>query len=88
MLSGSNCRSSTARPSWLNTPRISSAIRNARWEPREGGGFIAILPASSFTGGELKTALESGFQGQYSVQLRKDEYKITLPVKLTSHNNP
>lgn len=64
-----------------NAERANSAstIRHAQCESRDEGGCLITIPAGVLSCRSLKRALDSRFPGQYSVQLRKDVFKITLP---------
>lgn len=61
------------------TSLFTSTIRSAQWQPQDDGGYCVIIPAVSLSGSDLKRALDSMFQGKYSVQLKKDKYRISLP---------
>jgi hypothetical protein len=57
------------RPALAETSLFASTVRGARWQRQDEGGFCVVIPAMSVSGGELKKALDSMFQGQYSVQV-------------------
>jgi len=67
------------RPALAETSLFASTVRDARWQPQDEGGFCVVIPAMSVSGVELKKALDSEFRGQYSVQLKRDQYRIMLP---------
>jgi len=64
---------------YTNTALFATTVQNAKLEKRDEGGVHVYVPAKSFSCDKLKMALDNQFGSEYSVQLRKDVFKITLP---------
>ncbi|KAK0614873.1 hypothetical protein B0T17DRAFT_619725 [Bombardia bombarda] len=56
-----------------------SVMGQAECRDREEGGVIVILPSRAVTGNDLRQTLETVFPSQYSIQLKLDKYRVTLP---------
>ncbi|KZL84417.1 hypothetical protein CI238_06786 [Colletotrichum incanum] len=49
-----------------------------QWQNNQDGTQNAFISASQVSSGQLKKYLDDNFPGQYSVQLKRDKFKITI----------
>jgi hypothetical protein len=66
----------------MATGKLSSVMRQAKYhDVAEGGGTVLEIPACVVTADELKKELQRRLQtSQYTIQLRRDRYSVTLPL--------
>ncbi|CAH0040269.1 unnamed protein product [Clonostachys rhizophaga] len=49
------------------------------WKNGDDGKMNAYVSASNVSSRQLKSYLDSNYPGQYSVQLKRDQFRITVP---------
>ncbi|KAK3392551.1 hypothetical protein B0T20DRAFT_421505 [Sordaria brevicollis] len=64
------------------TGKLSAVMGQARYlDGPDGVGSVVEIPACAVTADELKKELQRRLQtSQYTIQLRRDRYSVTLPL--------
>ncbi|OHE98214.1 hypothetical protein CORC01_06411 [Colletotrichum orchidophilum] len=58
--------------------QIQTPSGKVKWQSNQDGTQNAIISASRVSSSQLKEYLDANFPGQYSVQLKRDKFKITV----------
>ncbi|KAI6087224.1 hypothetical protein F4821DRAFT_115967 [Hypoxylon rubiginosum] len=72
---------------------VGQRVRTKESPGRPLGETLYAVSASTISSGQLKTFLDRKYPGQYSVQLKRDEFTISIKdegksLNIDDHNDP